>query len=340
GSTGASLSGSILTPVAAGSGQVTASIGDVTSNPVDYKVIVQAAQNNTGGGGGGATPTVQTTLVNDITSNSAVLGGSITNNGGVTIVGYGFLWGTFSDSLGNILQAGTDSHAGSFTVSLSGLQAGMTYYFQAYAKSSGGLYKGEVKQFTTIEVPPPVPAPVFADVLASYWAFDAINDLSIHRYVYGYPDGTFKPDSIITRAEFVCILNRALELRRYNYAMPDYNDIFSGQWFYSSVENATRAGIVYGYGNEMFAPDKPITREEMACMLVQAMGRTDEAKSKMGLHTGFVDDGNISWWSRGFVVVAVEYGLIGYPDHIFRPGAETTRAEACAMIEKLLNVHG
>jgi hypothetical protein len=435
GSTGASLDGSILSPTAAGSGQVTASIGSVISNPVDYtvspappavitvtrvinptditvpygasldsfkqklpatvqatlsndttatvgvtwdtssyngntagtytltgtltlpkgvtnphgmaasvKVIVEAAQSPGGGGGGGvpaaAVPAVQTTTVNDITTNSAVLDGSITSSGGAVITGYGFLWGASPDSPGNTLQAGTDNHTGAFTATLGSLQPGAAYYFQAYARDANGLYKGNLEEFKTSgEILPPVPPPLFGDVPAGHWAHDAINDLNVRGYVYGYPDGTFRPDGNITRAEFVTILNRALKLHMYNPEAPDYRDIFSGNWFYSAVENGTHAGIVYGYGNDLFAPDKPITREEMACILIQTIGMANEARSKMDQRTGFIDDGSIAWWSRGFVAVAVEHGLIGYPDHTFKPKANVTRAEACAMVDKLLGAN-
>jgi hypothetical protein len=58
----------------------------------------------------------------------------------------------------------------------------------------------------------------------------------------------------------------------------------------------------------------------------------------MNERTSFADDTNISSWARGFVVVAVKYGLLnGYPDGSFGPQGSATRAEACAMIENFLN---
>jgi hypothetical protein len=235
---------------------------------------------------------------------------------------------------------GTGDHSGSFTANVSKLTAGTVYYFQAYAKNANGLYKGDLAQFTTTSngSTPPTPEPVFSDVPADYWAHDAIYDLNVRGYVYGYPDGTFRPDSVITRAEFVSILNGEMKLSRYNPARPDYSDSIPKDWFYGPVENATHAGIVYGYGDTTFGPGRPITREEMACILVQAMGKRDEARSKMNEVTDFADDGNIAGWSRGFVVVAIEQGLMGYPDRTFKPKADATRAESCAMISSLLGI--
>ena len=174
--------------------------------------------------------------------------------------------------------------------------------------------------------------PVFSDVPASNWAYDAVSSLSGQGYVNGYPDGTFKPEGAITRAEFVSIMDRILKLPAYNPPASDFKDVSSDSWFYGSVENAVYAGIVKGYDNGLFKPNAPITREELADILVNALGKQDEAGASASARTGFTDDARISSWARGDVVVAVKYGLLkGYPDGSFRPLGNATRAEACAM---------
>lgn len=214
-------------------------------------------------------------------------------------------------------------------VSLSGTVSGNTITITVDHFTEYGVFVKEV-------APPPVPAQVFADVQASYWASDAINELSSLGYVSGYPDGTFGPDNKITRAEFISIISRALKLPAYSPAAPGFSDVASGDWFYGSVESALFAGLVKGYGSN-FQPNAPITREEVATVLVNALGKADEAKSKMNDKTGLTDDASIAAWARGFVVVASQDGLIkGYPDGSFAPKRDATRAEACVMISKLL----
>ncbi len=182
-----------------------------------------------------------------------------------------------------------------------------------------------------------VPAQTFTDVSASYWAIAEINGLSGLSYISGYPDGTFKPDSTITRAEFVSIIAKALKLPPINAAAPCFDDVASGDWFCGSVESAVYVGIIKGYG-QSFNPNQAITREELAAILVNAMGEQDGAKAAMSVQTGFTDDASISGWARGFIAVAVKNGLIrGYPDdNSFRPRNGATRAEACAMIDNFL----
>ena len=186
----------------------------------------------------------------------------------------------------------------------------------------------------------PATAAKFTDIPASLWAYGDIESLSGLGYISGYPDSTFKPGNTITRAEFVSILGKALKLAAYNPAAPDFSDVAQGDWFYGSVEDAVYAGIVKGYGGA-FKPDDPITREEMAVILVKALNEQAQAGSSMNSGTAFKDDASISAWAKGFVAVAVQDGLIkGYPgDNSFRPKSAATRAEACAMIVNFLNIH-
>jgi kumamolisin len=298
---------------------------------------------NGGGGGGGGiiSPTVQTNDASFVETNSATLNGNITI-GSANITAYGFLWGTSQDSLSNTLRVGTDNHSGTFSATLGSLTTGTAYYFQAYAKNASGTADGTVISFTTTASQTPVtPTPVtFSDVQVSGWVYDAVSNLSRLGYITGYPDGTFKPSGTITRAEFVSMIDRTLKLPAYNPAAPDFSDVSTSDWFYASVENAVYAGDVKGYGNSAFKPDDPITREELANILVNALGKQGEARASMSVRTGFKDDARISSWARGSVAVAVKYGLFkGYPDGSFRPLGDATRAEACAMVWNYLGLN-
>jgi hypothetical protein len=186
---------------------------------------------------------------------------------------------------------------------------------------------------------PPTPAPLFSDVSASYWGYDAISSLSGKEIVSGYPDGTFKPDGQITRAEFVTLVVKALNLKPNASQTPTFTDVNPSDWFYQTVETAVYSGLVKGYGNS-FNPNQLVTRQEMSIILVNALGQQEEAMTNMNAKTNFTDDASIFAWSRGFVAVAVKDSLIkGYPDGSFSPQGDATRAEACAMVENLLKIN-
>ena len=107
----------------------------------------------------------------------------------------------------------------------------------------------------------PQPASLgFTDVSSSYWAYGAIMSLCSQGIVSGYPDGTFKPDNPITRAEFVSIMDKVLKLPAYSPQTPTFSDVSSSDWCYQSVETAVYAGIAKGYDDGTFRPGNDITR--------------------------------------------------------------------------------
>jgi hypothetical protein len=145
----------------------------------------------------------------------------------------------------------------------------------------------------------------------------------------GYPDGTFKPDNNITRAEFAVLLVKAFTLGKKD------GKIFAdtaNHWAKDDIATAASDGIVGGYDVERFGPDDLITREQMASMIVRAkkLPVTEESLS-------FADTGDISAWAKNALATATKYGLInGYPDNTVRPIGNATRAEAVTAIYNTL----
>ncbi len=163
--------------------------------------------------------------------------------------------------------------------------------------------------------------------IAGHWAEDGIRGLFAKGAVSGYPDGTFKPDANITRAEFITVLSKAFDLK------PRDGKVFAdtgGHWARDTISTAVHYGIVNGYDAGAFGPDDPVTREQMAVMVVNALQLPLEA----GV-ISFRDGNDISDWARAAVAAAVRQGLInGYPDNTVRPRDNSTRAEAVAIIVK------
>jgi len=192
--------------------------------------------------------------------------------------------------------------------------------------------------FTTLKEPvPPKPECVFTDMSAQHWAANVIKELCQKGIIGGYPDGTFKPGNDITRAEFTKIIVKALGLAEENPAAPTFKDVAPGDWYFGVVEAAAKAGLVKGYEKGEFRPNAKITRQEIAAILVRALGKQDAAAASANAKTAFKDDQSIASWARGSVVVAVQEGLIkGYPDGTFGPKKNATRAETCAMVSRFL----
>lgn len=269
-------------------------------------------------------------------------------------VSYSVYQSTISGTYGSAL----DSVASSvYSYDAVGLTNNVTYYFMVNALDSygntadsneasatprqhSGTSSGndDVLSFTTEKAVQPEPEPepepeekqMFSDVSDTHWAYASINQLCQKGAVSGYKDGSFRPDDPITRAEFITILVKALDLHATATAQ-NFSDT-ANHWAQENIATAASLGIAGGYADGSFKPDELITREQMAVMAVKAAGVT----AGFG-ETAFTDNEEISFWAKGSVLAAVDAGIMtGYPDNTFRPQGNATRAEAVCVILNLI----
>jgi hypothetical protein len=199
--------------------------------------------------------------------------------------------------------------------------AAAVYHFTKFAVFT---QKAELQESPTA-VDTVTSAVYFTDI-SNHWAQDYIGQMAQQGVISGYPDGTFRPNKAITRAEFATLLVKALKLEGSGQA--DYSDI--GQhWARESIRIAGYHQIVNGYPDGRFLPDQPVTREEMVVMAVYAFRLT------VGGTASFADSGDISDWAQAAVQTAVQAGIIaGLADSRFAPQAPATRAEAVTVLAK------
>ena len=165
----------------------------------------------------------------------------------------------------------------------------------------------------------------FADI-QGHWAENNIVKLVDLGAISGNPDGTFRPDSNITRAQYVTMLVRAFQIE--NSGGKVFADTAS-HWAKDYIAAAVAGGIAGGYDNNTFGPDDAITREQIAVMVVKAAQLRPAADGKIL----FTDSDSISGWAVDAVAAAVNSGIIsGYPDNTIRPQGNATRAEAVTVI--------
>jgi len=182
----------------------------------------------------------------------------------------------------------------------------------------------------------PVPKPYFKD-MEGHWAEPAVERMARKGMVSGYPDGTFKPEKILTRAEVASLLQRVLNLPP-GEAAPFRDSGEIPAWARGAAAACYQMGLIKGYprnGGVAFRAEQPVTRLEMAVIL----GRI---ASKLNLQgetaLNFSDQESIPPWARQEVFRAVKAGLVsGYPDGTLRPAQPLTRAEAAASLSRLMN---
>ena len=196
---------------------------------------------------------------------------------------------------------------------------------------SGNTITVEVNHFTKFAVIAKMGQEPRLNDIIGHWAEQSIKQLVNLGAINGYPDGSFKPNNRITRAEFAAVLVKAFRLTMGNGKT--FTDT-ERHWARDFIGAAAENGVVKGYDAGTFGPDDLITREQMAVMVVQAAKLSTAVE---GL--SFTDSDRISGWAKEAVAIATGNGIIkGYPDHTIRPRGNATRAEAVTVIANALKI--
>jgi len=175
-----------------------------------------------------------------------------------------------------------------------------------------------------------------------HWAAGSILALTLRRVLDGYPDGQFRPDGSVTRAEWVKMLVEARGLEPEPPDAQQFADLPPDHWASGYVNVAIRARILVpsDYGH-CLGPSAGVSRREAAMLLVRAFGMEERARQLHGAQLPFSDCASLPAWARGFIAAALEADLIrGYPDGSFRPQRVLTRAEAATLLARALKMGG
>lgn len=176
------------------------------------------------------------------------------------------------------------------------------------------------------------PTPTLSDI-GGHWASGFIQDAITKGLVKGYPDGTFRPDQSITRAEIAVVLAKALRLQGEGAALPFLDKEEIGAWAKLPIALAFEAGLLFGYEDNRFRPNQPITRAEIAVIVARGLALDTSAFTV----TGFADDADIPNWAKGAVGAIRKLGIVsGRGGNKFVPNDVATRAEAVVMFLRML----
>ena len=171
------------------------------------------------------------------------------------------------------------------------------------------------------------PTMAFPDVSNDYWAAPQINLLSEQGVIVGYPDGTFKPDANVTRAEFAAMAIRALGQQHTKVAQPvHFTDIDESHWAYSDIQKALYFDLIScDKSGELFRPDDSVSRAESLTVSVNALTTEtiSPAKAKEVLSKMYIDANTIPEW---FLIPAGKAEILGMI--VVAPSAKKAALEA------------
>jgi hypothetical protein len=170
--------------------------------------------------------------------------------------------------------------------------------------------------------PKPTPAPVPVPTKTVYH----------QTFLIGYPDGTFRPERNVSRAEVAAALTRALGLGWSN-TKPSYPDVPATHWASGYIQIMKDEGIMLGDTSGTFRPDAPITRAEAAAALLRML----KVAPIQNLTASSFKDVPVTNWAVGYIEAMRTYGYItGYPDGTYKPTVDILRSEFTAIADRTL----
>lgn len=185
-----------------------------------------------------------------------------------------------------------------------------------------------------LEIPAPYLNPKFTDVPADLSA--AVEFLATRGIMVGTSETTFSPKSSITRAMVVATLYRISADKNFTKVEKPFTDVKSSDWFYEAVLWAKENGIVAGYEEGDFRPNKNVSRQEFA-MIIMKFLKDHGINMPMIEEFKYGDEKDIPTWSKEAVELMKKVGLIeGQDDKNYKPYSEYTRGELAETLYKLI----
>ena len=168
----------------------------------------------------------------------------------------------------------------------------------------------------------------FTDIDENDWFYDNVMDAANNGYISGMGDGTFNPKGATTRAQFASMIAKALGYTADPDAPSMFPDVPDNYWGKAAINYCAQNGIISGYDDTTFQPEKAITRQEAASILRNAFKLTESSSET------FPDDSAISGWAKESVYIVKASGLMKGDAGTgnFRPTDTIIRAEAASIL--------
>lgn len=198
---------------------------------------------------------------------------------------------------------------------------------------------GDGGNFTPPQPPPSLPQEdpfPFTDVAEDAWYYDYVNFVWEEAFMNGVSENQFAPSETLSRAMVVTVLHRiAGELEV--VAEHGFTDVLADRWYTDAIAWAYEMGIVQGLGDGTFAPNRNVSREELATMLFRYANTVDPDTNVGAWAQEFADVGEISTWAKEALQWANGNGFIrGVSEDLINPRGTATRAEKAAIITRFV----
>ncbi len=179
----------------------------------------------------------------------------------------------------------------------------------------------------------------FPDV-KNHWARPFIEALAKRRILNGYPDGSFRPDHSVTRAEFAAIITSTFDTIPYRREYIPFVDVPASHWAFSAIKKSYETVFISGFPNRLFRPSNRITRANALVSIVSGLGFTSSVdRDLLGvLPQIYRDYDRIPDYAKIAIAISTKAGLVAsYPDiKLLNPTLAATRADISVFVYQTL----
>ncbi|MDD2494653.1 MAG: S-layer homology domain-containing protein, partial [Tissierellia bacterium] len=182
------------------------------------------------------------------------------------------------------------------------------------------------------------PSAKFTDI-KTHWGKEYIDYVAGRRLLSGTSDTTFAPDTAMTRGMLVTVLGRMGGVDAKAYTTSSFTDVSTGKYYHPYVEWAYKNGIVQGIGNQQFAPDRAVFREEIAVIFANYAKAVGYKLPVIREATTYMDDSSIDDVYKTACTAIQQAGIMmGDNSNKFNPKSSTTRAEVSTILHRYIKL--
>jgi uncharacterized lipoprotein YddW (UPF0748 family) len=182
----------------------------------------------------------------------------------------------------------------------------------------------------------------FSDI-QNHWARAFIEALAQRKILNGYPNGTFRPDNSVTRAEFAAIIATVFNQPAKREYVP-FTDVPANHWAVNAIKKAYEIGFLSGYPDRSFRPNNRIAKGDVLVSLVSGLGLSANIKPDLlpTLPLIYNDAASIPEYAKNAVAIATRAGIVAnFPNvKILNPNVAATRADVAAIVYQALVYQG
>ncbi|MDY6783646.1 MAG: DUF3370 family protein [Cyanobacteriota bacterium] len=179
----------------------------------------------------------------------------------------------------------------------------------------------------------PMAALAFPDA-ETHWGKECISALGDRQLVTGYPDGTFRPDGTLTRAEFAVLMLNAFPNAPIKRGKVTFRDVPATHWANKAIQDAYQRAFFTGYPNRIFRPQQAIPRVQAIAVLSDALNGTAPSNANAIVRDYYRDAAKIPNYATGAIAAASLNSLVvNYPQvQQLEPNRSATRGEIAALL--------